>query len=295
METGRQDKTSIREDEETATLPGSTSITNLKSEISRSPSLLVPQSAFLLLLDLPAAGEWNMAVDEALLEAAANERQCSLRFYRWAEPTLSLGYFQSCEKRDQHVASRNCAMVRRASGGGAILHDHELTYSLAVPEDHPLAADRLGTYRVVHESLIRTLAKWKIAAKLFDRIDKPTAHAKPAAEHEPFLCFQRRAPGDVIVDGEKIAGSAQRRCRGAVLQHGSVLFEKSFAAPELNGLKELSNTPILAEEFLQAWLEELSGTLAISWRHGELSQEQRCRAERLVAEKYASAAWTNAR
>jgi lipoate-protein ligase A len=172
------------------------------------------------------------------------------------------------------------------------LHDHELTYSLAVPQNHPLAADRLGTYRVVHESLVRTLAKWGIVAKLFD---KRPAKANAPTGREPFLCFERRASGDVIVGGEKIAGSAQRRCRGAVLQHGSILLAKSSAAPELKGLKELTAKPILVEEFLQAWLEELSGTLAVHWRHGELSEEERCRAERLVAEKYASTAWTDAR
>src|SRR5688500_20216584 len=92
-----------------------------------------------LLLDVPAPGAWNMAVDEALLESAALENRCTLRFYRWSEPTLSLGYFQRYEDRRQHAASLSCACVRRASGGGAILHDHELTYSLAVPPTHPLA------------------------------------------------------------------------------------------------------------------------------------------------------------
>jgi lipoate-protein ligase A len=260
--------------------------------ISQSPSLPVPQSAFLFLLDPPGDGAWNMAVDETLLEAAANGGQCSLRFYQWAVPTLSLGYFQAYADRQRHASSRNCAAVRRTSGGGAILHDHELTYSLAVPDGHPLAANRLGTYRVVHEAIIRTLAKWGVEARLFE---KPIAHPKPPVRPEPFLCFERRAAGDVVVGGEKIAGSAQRRCRGAVLQHGSVLLAKSAAAPELNGLKELTAKPILVEEFLQAWLEQLSETLAIHWRHGELSEEQRCRAERLAVEKYASAAWTNAR
>ena len=258
----------------------------------RSSIFNLQSSIFLLFLDPPGEGAWNMAVDETLLEAADNCGQCSLRFYQWAAPTLSLGYFQADADRGRHVASRNCAVVRRASGGGAILHDHELTYSLAVPEGHPLAANRLGTYRTVHESLIRTLAKWRIEARLFDKL---TAHARAPAQREPFLCFERRASGDVLVGDEKIAGSAQRRRRGAVLQHGSVLLAKSSAAPELNGLKELTAKPILVEEFLQAWLEEFSGTLAIRWRRGELSGEQRSRAERLVAEKYASAAWTRAR
>ncbi len=93
-----------------------------------SASSLIPHpSSFLLLLDPPAPGAWNMAVDEALLEDAALERRCWLRFYRWQEPTLSLGYFQSYADRRQHPASSGCPAVRRTSGGGAILHDAEVT------------------------------------------------------------------------------------------------------------------------------------------------------------------------
>jgi lipoate-protein ligase A len=257
-------------------------------------------SSFALRLDPPAAGAWNMAVDEALLEAAAAEGQCTLRFYQWAEPTLSLGYFQAYEDRQQHEASRRSAVVRRTSGGGAIMHDIDVTYSLAVPERHPLAAGRLWTYQAVHNALIEVLAGLEIEASLF----MPVSHGGPCnglcnapleATKEPFLCFQRRATGDVLVRGEKVAGSAQRRCRGAVLQHGSVLLARSAAAPELTGLKELTGRTILVEEFIQAWLERLSATLAIHWQCGGLSETHRRRADRLVAEKYGSAAWTKAR
>ena len=105
----------------------------------------ISSTEFHLLLDPPGDGAWNMAVDETLLEAAAAEGLCSLRFYQWAEPTLSLGYFQAYADRNQHEASRQSAVVRRASGGGAIMHDFDVTYSLAVPERHPLAASRLRT------------------------------------------------------------------------------------------------------------------------------------------------------
>ena len=79
------------------------------------------------------------------------------------------------------------------------------------------------------------------------------------------------------------------------MQHGSVLLARSAAAPELDGLKELTARTILVEEFIQAWLERLSRTLAITWRRGDLSEEHRRRAARLAAEKYESAAWTIAR
>lgn len=271
----------------------------LVGECAKS-SFIPHPSSFILLLDPPAAGAWNMAVDEALLEAAVNDGAATLRFYQWSEPTLSLGYFQAYDDRRRHEASIECAAVRRQSGGGAILHDVELTYSLAVPEQHPLAVNRLQTYRVVHQSLIETLGHWGIEAQLFDQgcsgLGCGEAGETPAAHgRQPFLCFQRRAPGDVLVRGVKIAGSAQRRSRGAVLQHGSLLLARSEAAPELDGLKELSGKAIVVEEFIQAWLERLTGTLGVVWRQGNLSEPSRYRATELAAEKYASTAWTNVR
>ncbi len=258
---------------------------------------IIPHSSFCLLLDPPADGAWNMAVDETLLEDAANEGRCTLRFYQWAEPTLSLGYFQAYADRAGHEASRDCAVVRRSSGGGAIMHDFDVTYSLAVPDGHPLAVNRLRTYRVVHDALIEVLAGMGIEAWLFASGDGGLGcgDITPAARREPFLCFQRRAPGDVLVKGEKIAGSAQRRRRGAVLQHGSLLLARSPAAPELDGLKELTARTILVEEFIQAWSEKLSAVLAVRWHRDILSERQHRRAAELAKDKYGSAAWTNAR
>ncbi|MEM6330787.1 MAG: lipoate--protein ligase family protein, partial [Planctomycetota bacterium] len=86
-----------------------------------------------LIVDPPQPGARNMAVDEALLDAAAAGAGATLRLYRWSSPTLSLGYFQPLAARAAHPASAGCPCVRRHSGGGAIVHDHELTYSLAVP------------------------------------------------------------------------------------------------------------------------------------------------------------------
>jgi lipoate-protein ligase A len=260
-------------------------------------SFITHHSSFSLLLDPPASGAWNMAVDQALLELAAAEGQCTLRFYQWAEPTLSLGYFQAYADRAGHEASRQCAVVRRPSGGGAILHDFDLTYSLAVPEHHPLAVGRLRTYGIVHNALIEVLAGLGIEASLFDS-DTPRlgcGDEAATARRQPFLCFQRRAAGDVLVKGEKVAGSAQRRCRGAILQHGSVLLARSAAAPELDGLKELTGKTILVEELIGAWLERLSGALAIRWQQDDLGETRRRRAAQLAAEKYGSPAWTNAR
>jgi len=86
-----------------------------------------------LLIDPPASGSWNMAVDEVLLGAVAKSGTSALRFYQWKSPTLSLGYFQSYSERSKHPTSLAADALRRLSGGGAILHDRELTYSLILP------------------------------------------------------------------------------------------------------------------------------------------------------------------
>jgi lipoate-protein ligase A len=78
-----------------------------------------------LLIDPPAPGPWNMAVDDVLLDLAAATGQATLRFYQWQQPTLSLGYFQALDNRRQHAASQDCPVVRRATGGGGVLHHPE--------------------------------------------------------------------------------------------------------------------------------------------------------------------------
>jgi hypothetical protein len=132
--------------------------------------------------------------------------------------------------------------------------------------------------------------------------ETPTPQASPSetaarssARRQPFLCFQRRSPGDVLVGKTKIAGSAQRRSSGAVLQHGSVLLARSPAAPELDGLKELSGRTIAPEQLAQAWLASLASAVPGTWQRGMLSDDQRRRASTLAAEKYSSAAWVENR
>ena len=211
-----------------------------------------------LLVDPPAPGAWNMAVDEILLEWAAASGGPAWRFYRWQEPTLSLGYFQACEDRGKHEPSRSCPVVRRPSGGGAIVHDAEITYCVVLPARHPLAANRLLLYHTVHESLVRVLGDWGIRASL---CDLPSG---PGSRGRPFLCFQRRTPGDVLLQQAKIAGSAPRRCRGAVLQHGSLLLRQSAAAPELPGIFEATGIAPREDALREAWLEDLAQKLAMA-------------------------------
>jgi lipoate-protein ligase A len=239
-----------------------------------------------LLVHAPAAGAWNMAVDEALLESACGGGLPTLRFYQWNKPTLSLGYFQRFADRGSHAASLDCPIVRRTTGGGAILHDRELTYSLTVPAGHRLARRPAELYDRMHRSLVQALEQLGAASQvLATGVDRG-----PLAE--PFLCFQRRASGDVVQAGAKIAGSAQRRHRGAILQHGSVLVETSRAAPELPGLEQTARVALSPEQLLEVWREPLARELELNFVADELSAAEQSRADELVAEKFATAAWT---
>jgi lipoate-protein ligase A len=253
-----------------------------------------------------------MAVDEALLEAAAERGEACWRFYAWSEPTLSLGYFQEYVDRQQHPASRTCPAVRRLTGGGAILHDAELTYSLVLPSRHPLAARRDGLYAAVHGCLVEALGELGITAVLegfqisdfrFQISDcefqipnlKSEITNRKSQVPLAFLCFQRRAAGDVLLGPDKIAGSAQRRRRGAILQHGSLLVRRSAAAPELPGLEDLAGRSVPRQTIQAVWLDRLGQQLGLRWAEGSLSQQDCRRAEVLVRTRYAQAPWIESR
>jgi lipoate-protein ligase A len=232
-----------------------------------------------------------MALDEALLESAEQEGAAWLRFYSWKEPTLSLGYFQRHTARQLHPASANCCLIRRTSGGGAILHDRELTYSIALPHAHPLARRPEQLYQAAHNSLIETLADLGTIATLHDCAHSGTSPNKtPTAE--PFLCFQRRVPGDVLIGQHKIAGSAQRRHRGAVLQHGSVLLARSPFAPELPGIADLTGVPLEANRLSDLWRPRLSYHLGVQIQDSAPSKDMLSKAADICRQKFADRQWT---
>ena len=240
-----------------------------------------------LILDPPDRGTWNMAVDEALLESASADI-ATLRFYEWHEPTLSLGYFQAASDRDAHPPSRGCPLVRRASGGGAIVHDRELTYSFAVPIRERLGAEPAAIYDALHASLIEALGDLGVPAAA---CQQPTAQPGDRPR-EPFLCFQRRAAGDVLCGNHKIAGSAQRRQRGGLLQHGSILLAQSAYAPELRGIAEVMGHPLLPGDLIAAWTPRLSRALKSTLEVGQISPAELSLAAECERARFASPAWT---
>jgi lipoate-protein ligase A len=121
------------------------------------------------------------------------------------------------------------------------------------------------------------------------------ADRSPGPHSSPFLCFQRRSPGDVLVGAVKVAGSAQRRSHSAVLQHGSLLLARSPAAPELPGLREITGQDFAVESVLEGLLECLSKRLKLNWIVEPLSQDERYGAAQLVAEKHGAEGWITQR
>ena len=240
----------------------------------------------------PGSSAWNMAVDEALMEAAASNGVAALRFYEWAEPTLSLGYFQAAADRQQHPPSLACPLVRRSSGGGAILHDREVTYSLAIPAGHLWAGDPERLYTATHEALAAALKSLDVTASPRGLAEQAGDAMANRENSPPFLCFQRRAVGDLLVGETKIAGSAQRRRRGVVLQHGSVLLAASRFAPELPGIKQLTSRPIEADLLVRLFRTALADRLDMKWDDSADWTPIAQRAEILTREKFASGAWT---
>lgn len=244
-----------------------------------------------------------MALDEALLIDAAENSIATLRFYQWNEPTLSLGYFQRYNDRHQHAASRACAIVRRQTGGGAILHDHELTYSLALPPVHPLARKNETLYSVVHDAFIAGLRATISTTDADWVLTRRNQESSLSSNVEPFLCFRRQARGDVLLSnsshpdsgGAKILGSAQRRHRGAVLQHGSLLLEKSPAAPELPGIRDLVGPDVASPEISATVTVRLIDALAVKFTESPLPQGLELKSRELANTKYGSAEWTKRR
>jgi lipoate-protein ligase A len=182
---------------------------------------------------LIADGPQQMALDQAILEAVSETPDTAvLRTYAWQPATLSLGYFQPFALIDSDPRFVGMPVVRRSTGGGAIWHDRELTYSLALPRSHPASSRPTALYRAVHQALIDALRDEGVPAR--------RRGEGPAVVNRPFLCFTDRDPEDIVVDSAKIVGSAQRRRPGAVLQHGSFVLSASPITPELPGIAELA-------------------------------------------------------
>lgn len=174
-------------------------------------------SRWRLLLTDPATGPENMALDEALMTRANATGEWVFRVYSWSAPTLSLGRHQSaCIAYDSAALVRaRVAVVRRPTGGRAVLHDREVTYSVTAPADDggPLRE----SYGRINRLLVVGLQSLGVAVETTEMSQAPRPDFSP--------CFERPSPGELTAQGRKLAGSAQWRERGALLQHGSILVD----------------------------------------------------------------------
>jgi lipoate-protein ligase A len=233
---------------------------------------------------LTAPGPEQMARDEAMLHAAADGGVASFRFYHWSEATLSLGYFQS-----KMAVDRDLPWVRRASGGAAILHHtpHEVTYSLALPAAAAtIPAGDSWICRVHH-----VLRDWL-------KTQGVNAHAVVCGEEkklDDFLCFLHHTPGDLLVNGAKVVGSAQRKLRGALLQHGTILLSQSRHGPELPGVAELSGRVVPVVDLMPGFRDGLRDAFGWQFQAGDWTADEVALAKRIEAEKYRSPEWNDRR
>lgn len=206
-----------------------------------------------------------MAVDEALLESAVSPGMATLRWYRWCEPTVSLGYFQRSADFFQDPTLGRLAVVRRLTGGGAILHDDELTYSVSLPSTQAVFSQPHELYDIIHGAICNGLRR--LGFPVFAR------GTTFKLQDEPLLCFQRKDAHDIVLNGCKVLGSAQRRRQGAIMQHGSLIRRASKLATQIPGLVELcpSHLPPNLAEILN---ESVVASIADSWAIEPLSERE---------------------
>jgi lipoate-protein ligase A len=216
----------------------------------------------------PGAAAFNMALDEALLEAAPQFGRPVLRFYRWAEPAASFGYLQRFADAARLTALR--PLVRRPTGGGLVPHDADWTYSLVFPPAHAWHALRAAaSYRQLHEWLRAALA----------RLGVTTALSPDRRKEIPGHCFAGPEEADLLWQGRKLAGAAQRRSRSGLLLQGSV------QPPP--GLDRAGWEHAVRDAARALW--------GIEWAAWEISPALAARARALAATKYARDEFTRRR
>lgn len=258
----------------------------------------------------PSSGAWNMAADEAILEHIyRGEAMPTLRLYSWDPPCLSLGYAQSFNDVDvERLHAHGWDVVRRVTGGRAILHTDELTYSVAGPAEEPvLSGGVLESYNRLAQALLHAVKSLSMPVEMKEHEDGHTQqNLNP-------VCFEVPSTYEITVNGKKLIGSAQARKKEGVLQHGSLpltgdltricdalVFEDESAR---NAAKErllarattvesVLGVGVAWETAAQSLVHGFEAELGIRFEIGEMSPSEIQRTEELVKEKYAHPAWT---
>ncbi|HLW66652.1 MAG TPA: lipoate--protein ligase family protein [Gemmataceae bacterium] len=227
-------------------------------------------------------GPSNMAADEVTLEAAVAGLP-SLRFYTWQPATLSLGYFQPHSVRETDPLLRALPFVRRPSGGATLVHDRELTYALALPAGSPWQPRGQPWLCRMHDIIADALSWFGV--------EPQTVGCGQAKKLGPVLCFQHQTPGDLILNGHKIVGSAQRKQRGALLQHGAILLAQSASTPALPGIRELTHAEIAPEVMAGRIGQVFEQQTGLSLQPSAWLAAEAGRMHAIEIQKYASKDW----
>lgn len=274
----------------------------------------------LIIEDAARSGPSNMAIDQAIAEAcAAGDSPPTLRFYRWNPPAISIGRHQDIAEIDhQRVAELGYEIVRRSTGGRAILHIDELTYSVAASKAHPLMhGGIMDSYLRISNALLAGLHKLNVKA------DKAGAKVR-AGKDVSAACFEVPSAYEISVGQRKLLGSAQSRRAGYVLQHGTLpltgditrlisflalpKIEKKALEKQLadhactlaNALQVDDDAPQLhfgtvAAAISDGFRDILGIKLDTPPHHKQLLPSELRRAALLIREKYANPEWTNVR
>lgn len=190
-------------------------------------------------------GWYQMAIDHSMLISTSTDGIARIRTYFWSQPTISLGYFQDYRKFISAYPHLNrLDMVRRITGGGAILHDTEITYSITIPEKVPFfSREPSYLYTKLHKAIIEAIEEILNIDGLSLRSDLDPSSYR-SIKDEPEFCFARKAPTDIIFRERKVAGSAQRRTKRAILQHGSIIYSSRFLDQPSISLEEITKSPL---------------------------------------------------
>jgi lipoate-protein ligase A len=257
---------------------------------------------------------WNMAVDEAILHAhSRGQVPPTVRFYGWNPPTLSIGYFQQAAKEVDLDALRakGLGFVRRPTGGRAVLHDQELTYSVIVSEAHPMMPSSVNeSYRVLSLGLLEGFRELGLQAEMVSLADE--AEKKKWESMGSAACFDSPSWYELVVEGRKVVGSAQVRQQRTILQHGSILLDldvellfsvltyssertrermiRLFKEKAVS-IKDLCGRSISYQEAERAFAIGFARGLGVELVESALTPEEVAEAERLVQEKYGTDSW----
>jgi lipoate-protein ligase A len=238
---------------------------------------------------LTSAGTRQMALDEYLTLQALERGVASFRWYSWAEPTVSLGYFQAVQDLHDRPALQHCQWVRRSSGGATLVHDpaHELTYALAIPPGPAWRPPIDNWICQMHRYLRSALSHFGVQAK--------QVACGEEQKLEQFLCFRHQTAGDLLVGQHKVAGSAQRRMKAAIGQHGSINFSQSPITPQVPGIAEVTGVTIDPSQFREVFSKVLRVEAGWALEPCELDATAWEHVARIEQAKYANSEWSHKR